>query len=101
MVIARQRIDTDFDVDGERYRLVVARDLVLELLCRRRISDAEFFSFVEQNRVFLILMGRRKLFKQKGDTKGITLDKTDLPDYGAESSAGVRAAALAGSKLFA
>lgn len=84
MVIGRQRIATGFEVDGKPYRLMVTREFVSEFLCRRRISDADFFNFVEENQRFLNLMGRRKLFRQKRETNGITLDHTDLPNYGAE-----------------
>lgn len=81
MVVSRQRVDTFFEVDGVSHCLVITRGFVLNLLCRRQISDAGLFSFIEENRGFLILLGRRKLFKLKRATTGVTLDQTDLPDY--------------------
>jgi len=79
MVVLRQRIETNVSVENSTYRLIVSREFVERWLCRRRISESEFFDFVQQNSSLLTMLARRKLHHWKSNGGPVTLDKSDLP----------------------
>jgi len=78
MVVLRQRIETSAELNGSAYRLIITRDFVAKWLCRRQISDGEFFDFVHQNGGLLTQFARRKL--QRWETTGdrVVIDCSDL-----------------------
>jgi hypothetical protein len=79
MVVLRQRIETSVTIEGCTYRLIVMREFVEGWLFRRRISESDFFDFVQQNGSLLTILARRKLQRLKAKVDQVTLDKSDLP----------------------
>jgi hypothetical protein len=79
MVVLRQRIETSVNIEGSNYRLIVTREFVECWLYRRRISESDFFDFVQQNGNLLTILARRKLQRWKAKVNQVTLDKSDLP----------------------
>lgn len=78
MVVLRQRIETGVELNGGAFRLIVTRDFVAKWLCRRQISDGEFFDFVNQNGGLLAQFARRKLQRWHMTNDRMVIDSSDL-----------------------
>jgi hypothetical protein len=79
MVVLRQRIEINVELNDRTYRLAVTREFAVKWLCRRKISDSEFFAFVHGNGDFLAQLARRKIHRGRTDGDHIVIDCSDLP----------------------
>ena len=80
MVVLRQRISKAFEFEGKAWRLTITREFVLRALVRRRISDSEFFDFIDRQHDTVALLAKRKIVKLALRGDEVILDRYDLPE---------------------
>jgi len=80
MVVLRQRIATSLEFEGKAWRLTITREFALRALVRRRISDSEFFDFIDRQRDTIALIAKREIMKLALRGDDVVLDRYDLPE---------------------
>lgn len=90
-MIEKQVITKVIEIDDEQWIVAITRQFAVNALVRRRISEADFYRFIEQYMCTIELLARRKIKLLGLADKKVTLERDDLTNPVVLSSARISA----------